>query len=306
MCDGGVDCPADARQPETIVCRAAVGPCDEPETCKGGIDCPHDAKKPGSFVCRPAAGPCDAPERCTGNGDECPPDAKKPGTHVCRSKRSGCDLAERCPGDGSSDACPADVANNQGKVLKCGRTCFTCGARPADLLLTKNNYSEWRAAGISCCAGQGGWGAAAALQPPPAQAWASHPAPAVPSPADFGGCNMGACDPAQIVAIPRSAEECAPGDGYCLSLVAADAWATYCNPAACPPALCPAFAGKQQALGTLAHGVCIPDPANPAACQWQCVDKRDASPDTCPPRANAQWTAAGLRVTTAVDTWSPV
>jgi hypothetical protein len=58
------------------VCRAAAGECDIDEKCTGAAaDCPTDALQPSTFVCRAAAGACDSvAEKCSGVGADCPPD----------------------------------------------------------------------------------------------------------------------------------------------------------------------------------------------------------------------------------------
>jgi hypothetical protein len=105
-CDGvNGDCPADALEPASTVCRASAGSCDIVENCTGSdADCPADAVEPSSTVCRASGGVCDLTENCDGSTGVCPADAKSTG--VCRPSAGVCDIAETC--DGASDSCPGD------------------------------------------------------------------------------------------------------------------------------------------------------------------------------------------------------
>ena len=91
-----------------VICRAAEGACDEPETCDGtGQICPDDRLVPTGEVCRPAAGECDHAEACKGNSKACPTDLKIPAGQVCRASRGDCDLPDTC--DGKSSTCEDNV-----------------------------------------------------------------------------------------------------------------------------------------------------------------------------------------------------
>jgi hypothetical protein len=102
-----VDCPSDARQPNTFACRAAAGACDLPELCDGSVECPFDAKISAATECRASAGPCDVAESCDGLTNACPANQFVSAATVCRGAQGGpCDAAESC--DGVGPDCPAD------------------------------------------------------------------------------------------------------------------------------------------------------------------------------------------------------
>ena len=122
-CDGiATSCPADAKKPNSVQCRAPAGLCDEADFCAGGDDCP-DVKKPNTEECRPAAGACDAAETCDGSTNNCPLDLKQPSTVECRAAAGACDAAEHC---GGGDECPPDV--KQPNTVQCRGAAGVCDA----------------------------------------------------------------------------------------------------------------------------------------------------------------------------------
>ena len=122
VCDGvNDDCPTDAFEPNTTVCRAVSGGevCDVAEFCTGsGAACPADAVEPNTTVCRSSAGICDVVETCDGSNKTCPADTVEPSTTVCRQASSGetCDVTETC--DGVNTACPADAVLPNGTICR--------------------------------------------------------------------------------------------------------------------------------------------------------------------------------------------
>jgi MYXO-CTERM domain-containing protein len=105
-----------------IVCRAgsADGICDPSETCNGGSpDCPDDAVEDNTFVCRPGTLlTCDVQETCTGNaGEDCPADVRADDGTSCDDLLS-CNGAAMCmsgnclhtpaPDCDDNDPCTAD------------------------------------------------------------------------------------------------------------------------------------------------------------------------------------------------------
>jgi hypothetical protein len=134
-------CPPDAPQPNTHMCRAAVGMgCDSPAFCTGSTtSCPANplmaagtpcgsrpvvgvcdvadvcngvlAACPDTFAtgitCRAATGACDVAESCSGTSANCPADAVEGAGTVCRASTASCDPAESC--DGTSHTCPPDT-----------------------------------------------------------------------------------------------------------------------------------------------------------------------------------------------------
>ncbi|MDX2166323.1 MAG: choice-of-anchor Q domain-containing protein [Deltaproteobacteria bacterium] len=85
------------------VCRPAAGDCDQDDVCTGvSPECPADAKQPTSQVCRPeAADGCDIAEFCSGIDNGCPADLRRGDGALCRPANPdalGCDIAEVCDG----------------------------------------------------------------------------------------------------------------------------------------------------------------------------------------------------------------
>ncbi|MCP4675351.1 MAG: hypothetical protein GY854_07570 [Deltaproteobacteria bacterium] len=110
-----------------VVCRAAAGDCDQPETCTGSsAACPEDTFQSSGTVCRPSAGLCDVAESCTGTSAACPENGFEPATKECRAYTGvGCvTAAEFCPGD--SPTCPT---NNVAPVAYPAQT-FDTGSLP--------------------------------------------------------------------------------------------------------------------------------------------------------------------------------
>jgi len=115
-CDDGLACTLDTLvgavcdhtiEPAGVLCRAAIGPCDVPETCDGVSGaCPIDGLESLGMVCRAAVDLCDAEEVCNGVSVSCPPDAAEPAAVICRPSIGLCDIEEAC--DGVSEACPPD------------------------------------------------------------------------------------------------------------------------------------------------------------------------------------------------------
>ncbi len=96
-----------SRKAATVVCRAAVGDCDQPETCTGtSSTCPTDRFNSNSEECRAATSPCDFTETCTGNSADCPEDGFQSSGLECRASAGLCDIAESCTG--TSGDCPED------------------------------------------------------------------------------------------------------------------------------------------------------------------------------------------------------
>jgi hypothetical protein len=92
-------CPADMKQPNTVVCRGALGPCDQAETCNGSSSaCPVDSKKPGGTMCKAAGSgihmACDPADRCDGVRTSCPASFAAYGT-ACGTGQS-CNGTGRC------------------------------------------------------------------------------------------------------------------------------------------------------------------------------------------------------------------
>jgi MYXO-CTERM domain-containing protein len=147
------------------VCRAAVGPCDFPETCVAGLTgCPGDGLRSAGSVCRPAVSACDAAETCDGSIAACPTDLVSAAGTVCRAMTGACDVEEQC--DGVAAVCPANVVAAAG--LECRASGGVCdvaevcdGARgqcPVDRFA--GDEVECRASGGACdsaerCAGTG-------------------------------------------------------------------------------------------------------------------------------------------------------
>lgn len=93
--------------PATQTCRAAAGPCDQPELCTGtSTVCPEDLKAAAGDACRAATGECDLVEYCDGITDACPADALATAGTQCRAADGDCDAEEVCTG--TSTACPDD------------------------------------------------------------------------------------------------------------------------------------------------------------------------------------------------------
>ncbi len=113
-----------------VVCRAAIGDCDLPESCSSSSTvCPADARLSAGTVCR-AASPlfaCDAAEVCDGTSGVCPADTAARTDTICRVPVGACDAEERC--DGTSFACPGDAVVPPG--IACGGSgpgsCSTLG-----------------------------------------------------------------------------------------------------------------------------------------------------------------------------------
>ncbi|HEX2879555.1 MAG TPA: MYXO-CTERM sorting domain-containing protein [Polyangiaceae bacterium] len=119
-CNGTTDinCPADAIEPSTTVCRGTGGVCDVEDHCDGtNKACPADAKS--TAQCRAASGTCDVAESCDGVANDCPADGVASSSTVCRGVAAGsqgCDIAENC--DGAGKACPTDLFETAGVL--CG------------------------------------------------------------------------------------------------------------------------------------------------------------------------------------------
>ncbi|MCZ7685562.1 MAG: hypothetical protein M5U28_45010 [Sandaracinaceae bacterium] len=101
---------------ETATCVSGVceraSTCADGETCCAGDVCALDCStscggRPAGSECRAARGPCDEPELCDGTSPTCPDDALRPAGTECRAALGECDLAEACSGE--SDACPIDA-----------------------------------------------------------------------------------------------------------------------------------------------------------------------------------------------------
>src|SRR5262249_54715433 len=111
-CTGSsADCPADAFQPSSFVCRASVGQCNLAEQCTGSSEaCPANAFAVSSTHCTGASqeGACDndTADHCTGTDNSCV-NVYQPGNFVCRSSAGQCDVAEQCTK--SNRTCPADA-----------------------------------------------------------------------------------------------------------------------------------------------------------------------------------------------------
>lgn len=109
-CDDGNnadgDCCSSACLTESsqVVCRPALGECDEAELCAGSV-CPEDQRKPPGYACIDDGNPCTVDE-CDGSNVVCPYAAGNQGT-PCRAPVAECDEGELC--DGSDTQCPAAV-----------------------------------------------------------------------------------------------------------------------------------------------------------------------------------------------------
>ncbi|NLH47114.1 MAG: hypothetical protein GX444_00775 [Myxococcales bacterium] len=125
LCTGtAIDCPTDAYQPSTTVCRVGSGDlCDPSENCPGtGVSCPADTILPSTTVCNAGSGDlCDPDEKCTGiAGQTCPTDAYQPSTTVCNAGSGDlCDPDEKCPGV-PDQACPTDTITAVNTVCRAG------------------------------------------------------------------------------------------------------------------------------------------------------------------------------------------
>ncbi len=102
-----------------VVCRDAVGLCDQAEICDGvSADCPADVLKSATEVCRPKAGTCDVEEMCDGVSSDCPADAKDTTSDGCRPVTGECALrADGTPCSGGDTACGSRVCVNKECVL---------------------------------------------------------------------------------------------------------------------------------------------------------------------------------------------
>ncbi len=126
-CTSGVCCnmTTGVFKPAGTVCHASAGICDVAETCTGtSTDCPVDAFQPNTVVCRnalpdPGSGTrtCDAPETCSGTSTTCPTDdivlpagtpCRAPADHAPTGQIALCDREEVCNGPGDK-YCPADT-----------------------------------------------------------------------------------------------------------------------------------------------------------------------------------------------------
>ncbi len=77
------------------MCRAAVGPCDQPEYCTAtSASCPPDAFLASGTVCQHAPGPCAGDAFCTGSSPFCTTTPLLQAGTVCREAASACDVAE--------------------------------------------------------------------------------------------------------------------------------------------------------------------------------------------------------------------
>lgn len=173
-------------------CRKPAGLCDVAEVCNGSsLECPADALQPSSFVCRDApAGSCDAVEKCDGVNPACPVDAKLPAGAQCNpascsgntlNNADTCDAAGKCIDGGMqtcSGACYIDkcvfCAPGSEDPNPClfpaneNCECPTCNARPTTVEATASHSIISNAAniapvckcdGIRTCKPDGsGWG----------------------------------------------------------------------------------------------------------------------------------------------------
>jgi len=108
--------PADAGTP----CRAAMGPCDLPDTCNGSSTTCPDRKRSPSFVCRPAdASGCDVDDFCDGTSNTCGANDRRPAGFMCDPTT--------CPGWGACGEFPSACAETGGTER---RTCtqYMCNA----------------------------------------------------------------------------------------------------------------------------------------------------------------------------------
>ena len=122
-CTGsGPNCPADAFQPSSAVCRPAAGPCDQADNCPGtGVNCTADVKQPSGFVCRAQSDVCDVQEVCDGVSNACPADSVAGAFVVCRPDAGQCDVVDNC--DGVNKACPPDAFEPNGLPCDDMNTC---------------------------------------------------------------------------------------------------------------------------------------------------------------------------------------
>lgn len=157
VCDGlSIFCPdEDMKQPNGTVCRASLGLCDIDDTCDGVSDTCSDIKKSNETVCRPAivgvdGTTCDAPEMCSGLDNDCPNDEFLPANTTCRSRQDLCDVPDTC--SGITSACPSDLRKDHAISMKCGDTCYTCGALPSEYTRNRGGASMLGGCTIGKCA----------------------------------------------------------------------------------------------------------------------------------------------------------
>jgi len=114
----------------------SAGICDLDDFCDGTSKvCPADAKEPNTFVCRPAVGACDVADTCDGSSNLCPMDNKVPDNTPC-SDGQFCNGLETCQSgtcSAGTDPCLADQTCDESTDM-CLLT--PCPAAPAGSCLT--------------------------------------------------------------------------------------------------------------------------------------------------------------------------